>query len=37
MLTRYYEKFLADGEINIRTSIVTDDIQLDGDEDSAEE
>ena len=37
VLTRYYEKFLVDGEINIRTSIVTDDIQLDEDEDSAEE
>lgn len=33
VLTRYYEKFLTDGQITINTSIVTDDIQFDEDDD----
>lgn len=32
VLVRYYEKFLSDGQINIHTSIITNDIQLDEDE-----
>lgn len=37
VLIRYYEKYLMDGHITIRTSIVTDDIQLDEDDDYTEE
>lgn len=37
VLTRYYEKFVSDGQITINTSIVTDDIKLDEDEDTTEE
>ena len=37
VLNRYYEKFLLDGHINIYTSIITDDIQLDDDDDITEE
>jgi hypothetical protein len=32
VLTRYYEKFLADGQITIDTSIVTDDIQFENED-----
>ena len=34
VLTRYYEKFVQDGHITIQTSIVTDDIELEEDEES---
>lgn len=34
VLTRYYEKFLTDGQITIATSVVTDDIEIDGDEEN---
>lgn len=37
VLTRYYEKFVSDGQISIKTSIVTDDIKFDEDEDTTEE
>jgi hypothetical protein len=32
VLTRYYEKFLEDGQITINTSIITDDIEIDEDD-----
>jgi hypothetical protein len=37
VLTRYYEKFLSDGQITIKTSVVTDDIEIDGDDEITEE
>lgn len=37
VLTRYYEKFLSDGQITINTSVVTDDIEIDGDDEITEE
>jgi hypothetical protein len=37
VLVRYYEKFVADGQINIHTSIRTDDIRLDEDDYVTEE
>lgn len=37
VLTRYYEKYLSDGQITIATSIVTDDIEIEGDEESTGE
>lgn len=32
LLTRYYDKFIQDGQITIHTSIATDDIEIDEDE-----
>lgn len=32
VLTRYYDKFIQDGQITIQTSIATDDIELDEDD-----
>jgi hypothetical protein len=37
VLTRYYEKFLSDGQITLKTSVVTDDIEIDGDDEITEE
>lgn len=37
VLTRYYEKYLSDGQITIATSIVTDDIEIEGDEENTGE
>jgi len=34
VLSRYYEKFITDGQITIATSVVTDDIEIEGDEEN---